>query len=173
MISTYWLITSCRFNMPLVAFDMSVLKPTEIASHLRLLLDSYTRLTGKVLLDASELDDDALIKELNNAPYALVSHGTEDDPVFNYGNNTALNVFAMSWDEFTTMPSKYSAEAPTREERQQLLSEVKDKGYVSRYHGIRIAKDGRRFPINDVTVWNVIDDEGIYRGQAATYVVAS
>ncbi|MFC1748834.1 MEKHLA domain-containing protein [Pseudomonadota bacterium] len=151
---------------------MSVLKPSEIASHIRLLLSSYQRLTGKVLIDVSNLSDDSLVTTLDKVPFVLVSHGTEDEPVFNYGNDAALQLFGMTWDEFTSLQSKYSAEAPTREERQHLLTEVKNKGYIDHYHGIRIAKDGHRFPIDNVTVWNVIDDDGVYCGQGATYVIA-
>jgi hypothetical protein len=38
---------------------------------------------------------------------------------------------------------------------------------VSGYQGRRIAKSGRRFLIQDVTVWNLVDADGILRGQAA------
>ena len=52
---------------------MSVLKPSEIASHIRLLLSSYQRLTGKVLIDVSNLSDDSLVTTLDKVPFVLVS----------------------------------------------------------------------------------------------------
>jgi MEKHLA domain len=50
-----------------------------------------------------------------------------------------------------------------------MLEGVRERGYIEGYRGIRVSKTGRRFLIDDVTVWNVIDPDGIYRGQAATY----
>lgn len=138
----------------------------QIRSHLQLLLDSYLRVTGRPLIEASNED---LIALLDNASFALVSHGTEVDPIFNYGNRTALKLFAMSWEEFTQLPSRYSAEAPNREERAQLLQQVKTKGYIDHYRGVRIDKHGRRFLIEEATVWNVYDIEQTYHGQAAAF----
>ena len=59
-----------------------------------------------------------------NAPRAIVAHGTEDDPVFFYGNRLALQLFKMSFDEFTRLPSRFSAEPLAREERSKLLQRV-------------------------------------------------
>ncbi len=36
----------------------------------------------------------------------MVSHGTESDPIFNYGNRKALELWELSWDDFIEMPSK-------------------------------------------------------------------
>jgi hypothetical protein len=35
---------------------------------------------------------------------------------------------------------------------------------------MRIAKSGRRFMITDTTVWNLVDESGIYDGQAAVFI---
>jgi hypothetical protein len=134
-----------------------------------LLLSSYQRLTGRTLLDAHGLSAAALVSAVDEAPFALVSHGTEADPIFNYGNLTALKLFGMSWAEFTALPSRYSAEQPNRAERERLLHEVKSNGFIDHYSGVRIAKGGGRFAIERATVWNVVDGEGRYQGQAATF----
>jgi hypothetical protein len=47
------------------------------------------------------------------------------------------------------------------------LAQVSTQGYSDHYSGIRISKTGRRFMIRAATVWNLIDGEGYYRGQAA------
>ena len=47
------------------------------------------------------------------------------------------------------------------------LRQVAERGYVDDYEGIRISKSGKRFPIADVTVWQLIDVDGTIRGQAA------
>lgn len=138
---------------------------------LRLLVDSYSRLTGRPLLDVVPDDAQELALALWHAPRAIVAHGTEADPVFFYGNRLALQQFEMSFEEFTQLPSRLSAEAPAREERARLLRQVSERGYVDDYAGMRIAKSGRRFMITNGTVWNLVDETGVYRGQAATFVV--
>ncbi len=140
-----------------------------LVPHLTLLLGSYHRLTGRLLLAADGLSPEALADAVNDAPFALVSHGIEVDPVFNYGNKTALRLFGMSGQEFTVLPSRYSAEQPNREARERLLHEVKNHGFIDDYSGVRIAKEGHRFLIERATVWNVIDEQGCYHGQAATF----
>jgi len=112
----------------------------------------------------------ALREALWNAPRAIVAHGTEADPVFFYGNRLALNFFEMSFDEFTRLPSRFSAEPLAREERAKLLERVTRQGYADNYSGMRIASSGKRFMIADGTVWNLVDEQGNHQGQAAVFV---
>lgn len=42
-----------------------------------------------------------------NTPRAIAAHGTEDDPLFFYGNRLALQLFEMSFDEFARLPSRF------------------------------------------------------------------
>jgi hypothetical protein len=65
------------------------------------------------------------------------------------------------------MPSRLSAEPLAREERARLLARVAARGYVDDYTGVRISSTGRRFRVRDATVWNLTDEQGYYRGQAA------
>ncbi len=104
-----------------------------------------------------------------NAPFALVSHGTQADPVLNYGNQTALNLWEMSWEELTRTPSRFTAELPNREERARLLATVTQRGFIDDYSGVRISKSGRRFRITRATVWNLITERGQPCGQAAMF----
>lgn len=138
------------------------------AGHVELLLKSYFRVTGKSLIQ-DHCDIVALSEKIFHAPFALVSHNTLNDPLFNYGNRTALLLFEMGWREFTSLPSRKSAEAVNRDERERLLNEVREKGFSDNYTGIRISSSGRRFRIEDAVVWNVTDDEGRYQGQAASF----
>lgn len=139
---------------------------------LRLLVESYHRLTGKKLLEGVPVDSAALRAAVWNAPRAIVAHGTEDDPVFFYGNRLALQLFEMSFAEFTRLPSRLSAEPLAQEAREKLLAKVVQQGYVDGYSGMRIASSGRRFMITDCTVWNLADEQGGYHGQAAVFVAA-
>jgi hypothetical protein len=139
-----------------------------LAEHAELLISSYHRLTGKDLVKKG-LADTEKYRALYDAPYAVVSHGTEDDPVFNYGNRTALSLFQMQWQEFTTLPSRKSAEPQNRAERERLLTRVTQDGFIDDYRGIRISSTGKRFWIEDATVWNLVNEKGEYCGQAAVF----
>lgn len=139
---------------------------------LRLLVESYHRLTGKHLLEGVPVDITALRTAVWNAPRAIVAHGTEDDPLFFYGNRLALQLFEMSFAEFARLPSRLSAEPLAQEAREKLLAKVAQQGYVDGYSGMRIASSGRRFMITDCTVWNLADEQGGYHGQAAVFVAA-
>ena len=138
-----------------------------LEQHVAVLLRSYTHFTGRPLADP-HLPVMEQACYLFFAPFVVVSHDAGADPVFTYGNQTALRLFEMSWEEFTAMPSRQSAEPMHQAERERLLATVARQGYCDGYQGIRIAKSGRRFLIQNVTVWNLIDECGTYCGQAAT-----
>lgn len=139
-------------------------------AHVRLLSDSLKRWSGCGLLDD---DPDPVIaaRRLYFAPFALLSHGAEADPVINYANHTAQQLFEMDWHTFIQLPSRLSAEAVVQQERDALLRRVSDNGYIDDYSGVRISSRGRRFRIEDATVWNLIDAAGNYRGQAAMFSI--
>lgn len=134
----------------------------------RLILDSYHLWTGENLFPLSATESERLGEAVFKAPFALVSHGTEEDPLFNYGNRMALEAFGYPWDEWINLPSRFSAEAPNREARQQLLDVVRRQGFSDGYQGIRIGKHGR-FEIRAAKVWNLLDSSGTARGQAACF----
>lgn len=134
------------------------------------LLRSHRTLTGRDLIPEIDLSDPATVaRKVFEAPFVIVSHGTESDPILNYGNATALKLWEMSWDTFTRTPSRLTAEPPNRDERARLLAEVTARGFIDNYSGIRISKTGRRFRIERATVWNVADESGLHIGQAATF----
>jgi hypothetical protein len=136
----------------------------------RLIVDSYRRLTGKVLIEDAPDGLAALGMALWQAPRAIVAHGTEDDPVFFYGNRLALQLFEMSFDEFARLPSRLSAEPLAQESREKALAKVTQQGFVEGYSGARIASSGRRFMISNTTIWNLTDEAGVCHGQAAVFV---
>ena len=107
-------------------------------------------------------------KQLFEADFIVASHGTQPDPIFNYGNQKALDIWELTWDEFIQTPSRKTAEAIEQQERNRLLKETTEKGY-SHFSTIRITNTGKRFKINNGIVWNVFDDVQKYQGQAAVY----
>jgi hypothetical protein len=139
-----------------------------ITVHTTCLAHSFKKWTGRDLL-SGDFSAEELPERLFNAPFVVVSHGTESDPILNYGNRTALELWEMSWDEFTRTPSRLTAEAPNRQERARLLQSVASKGFMDNYSGIRISKNGRRFAISRAIIWNLISETGEPCGQAATF----
>jgi hypothetical protein len=130
----------------------------------RLLNDSYLRLLDKPLVPEG-VDGAGWL--YSSAPFAVLAHDGGADPVFMYANRTAQACFEYSWDEFIQLPSRLSAEAAERADRQRLLDAVARQGFVTGYRGVRVAKSGRRFWIEDGTIWQLYDEHENYRGQAA------
>ncbi|ACB53077.1 unknown [Crocosphaera subtropica ATCC 51142] len=139
----------------------------------QLILSSFEHWLGRSLLEnfgITEVKTDPLdvSKQLFEADLIVVSHGTQRDPIFNYGNQKALDIWELTWSEFIQTPSRKTAEAIEQKERDRLLAETTEKGF-SYFSTIRITKTGKRFQINNGIVWNVIDKGQTYQGQAAVY----
>ncbi len=132
------------------------------------MLSSYKHWTGKELWPEDK-SDDILVQEIFFAPFVLCSSGIEPDPVLNYGNQKALDLWEMDWSTFTRTPGRGTAEPVEQKERDSFLETVRKQGYVDNYRGIRISKSGRRFEITQATVWNLVGENGEYAGQAATF----
>ncbi|MDX1387298.1 MAG: MEKHLA domain-containing protein [bacterium] len=133
-----------------------------------LILDSYRHWTGKDLLPKMQ-DEGERAHQLFEAPFVVVSHGTEADPILNYGNKKALELWEMTWDSFIHTPSRLTTEIVNRKEREQLLTKVSEQGYSQDYRGIRISSSGKRFRIEEAVVWNIVDENGVHFGQAAAF----
>ncbi len=132
------------------------------------MIRSHRHFTGRDLLPGVG-DGRELARRIHEAAFVLVSHGTEADPVLNYGNAAALALWVMTWEEFTRTPSRFTAEAPNREERARLLAAVTERGFIDDYSGVRITRTGRRFRIARATVWNLLTETDGPCGQAATF----
>lgn len=108
-------------------------------------------------------------QQIYHAPFALLSHGIESDPLINYANLTAQHLFEMNWSEITHLPSRLSAEMVAQEERDVLLKRVSEHGYIDNYSGVRTSKTGQRFMIHQATVWNLLSPDKKAIGQAAMF----
>lgn len=139
-----------------------------LCGHVLRLLDSYQHWTGQPLIP-NNLSSLECARYLFNAPFAVLSHTAEDDPIFSYANLTAMKLFESDWHHMTQMKSKSSAETPLQAERESLLQTVKEQGFSNSYSGIRISRSGKRFRISDAIVWNVLGSNGDLIGQAATF----
>jgi hypothetical protein len=146
----------------------SIWKTDRVIVQTACLAHSLKHWTGRELLSgvSSRME---LAQKVFEAPFVVVSHGTEADPVLNYGNHAALMLWEMSWEELTRTPSRLTAEAPSREERARLLEAVARRGFIDDYSSVRISKTGRRFRINRAMVWNLLTEGGKPCGQAAMF----
>lgn len=133
----------------------------------KLLLDSYETWVGHALIPRSGAIEDSRL--LFDAPFVVVAHGAEADPLLNYGNATALNLWQMTLDQFLGTPSRKTAEPVHRDERADLLNRTKRDGFIDDYSGVRIASTGQRFRIQEAIVWNLVNAAGDQVGQAATF----
>jgi len=148
-----------------------VTPPWQLASvidHSQRLLYSFEHWTGNPLLNLTGTDA-AMAQALFEAPFVLIAHGTEPDPIFNYANRRALEQWQLDWETFTQMPSRRTAEAMRQVERDRLLAQAAQQGYVANFTAVRITPAGQRFRIEDGILWNVIDATGQFWGQAAIY----
>ncbi|MDA0578231.1 MAG: MEKHLA domain-containing protein [Verrucomicrobia bacterium] len=137
-------------------------------AHSELLLDSFRHWTGRELLGTAERSP-TVAQALYQAPFVVVSHNTAPDPIFNYANAAALALFEMTWEQITATPSRASAEPLHQAERARFMARVTTHGFVDDYAGIRISRTGKRFRIQNATVWNILAADGTYHGQAATF----
>ena len=112
------------------------------------LVSSYRRTVGRepaFLEHCAHRSADWLYAQ---ASHCVLAHNTDPDPRFIYANRAAQTAFEYDWDEITSLPSRLSA---------------------TDYSGVRMAKSGRRFLIEEGVVWQLIDRDGAVRGQAATF----
>jgi len=139
-----------------------------ILSQSEMIAVSFKRWLGRHLVPPGLSPEDTALAMMK-APFVIASTDTERDPVLNYGNRTALGLWELTWNEFTRTPGRNTAEPMEREAREQFLSEVKRNGFVDNYAGIRISSTGRRFHIKRAIVWNLLDEDDGFRGQAVMF----
>ena len=139
-----------------------------IARWTQRLLDSYRHWIGKDLIERyGEPESEA--RALFESPLVVVSHGMEADPILNYGNQTALNLWEMTWERLIKTPSRLTAEPVNRAEREWMLEQARAQGFIDTYRGVRITGTGRRFLVENAVIWNVLDAGHERIGQAATF----
>ncbi|NEQ38281.1 MAG: MEKHLA domain-containing protein [Okeania sp. SIO3I5] len=143
-------------------------KQETIIRHTQRLLLSYKYWTGKSLLDIDGTRE-FMAQALWEAPFVIASHGMEENPIFNYGNQQALDLWEMSWEQFICTPSRKTVQPSEHEDRELLLNQAKTQGYISDYRGIRISSKGKRFLISNTIVWNLLDENQQQCGQGATF----
>jgi MEKHLA domain len=149
-----------NYNLPIYQQE-SVIKQSLI------IIKSYRHWTGKDLIDTSGTDQE-IAERLFKAHFPVLSHTNVADPIFNYGNKIALELWELDWTEFTQLPSRKSAEPIEQTERDRILKTCKEKG-ICNWSGVRISSTGKRYLISNGLLWNLLDENQQFCGQSATY----
>lgn len=130
-------------------------------AHAALMMTSYERLLGRSLAESAEA--------LYHSDAVVLSHDGTADPVLTYGNLTAQTLWEMDWDQLTTLPSRLTAEPAHQAQRDAMFAEMRAKGFIANYQGVRISASGQRFEIRNAVIWPLLDAHGVKHGEAATF----
>ncbi len=133
------------------------------SAHASLLAGSFERILRRSLLAGA--DGAALY----HADFPILSHDGADDPVLTYGNLAAQRLWEMGWDQLTAMPSRLTAEPGHRGQRAAMFEQMRAKGFIGNYAGVRISASGQRFEIRNAIIWPLLDEAGVKHGEAATF----
>ncbi len=149
------------FSFPPMDDDDIRIGGRDIIDHVKLLHDSLKKLTGRGLCERMGISDtvmDSNVDTYNNIclndRFVLVSHGIQEDPVYNFSNQAGLEAFVRSWDQFIKLPSRQSVVFQSFDEelRIKLMKRVTDDGYVEGASGIRVRGDDKFIRLVDAVV---------------------
>ncbi len=153
------------YNSPMISAPW--LAPQAVARAAQV-LDSFERLLGRPLIPRQD-SPEADARSLFEAPFPVLAHGTQADPLLDYGNRAALALWEMDWPRFTATPSRLTAEPDSRAAREKILHAAAERGYVAHYSGVRVSATGRRFRVEELILWRVADGGGLAAGLAAAF----
>lgn len=108
-------------------------------------------------------------QEVFAADQAVLAHDGGADPQLVYANATALRLWQRSWEEMIGLPSRFTAEPTERHERALALALAQQQEGLQGYGGIRVDSARRRFRIEGAKLWTLRDEQGLVRGQAASF----
>lgn len=132
---------------------------------MQLIIDSYARLTGRPILPVSQANPNGLWQ----APFAVIAQATEADPIFFYGNRTAIALFETDAAGLIGIASRRSAKPANRAERASLFERVPGKASLTITRGTMSRAKGREFRIEQATGWTLADEDNVIKGQAARF----
>jgi MEKHLA domain len=104
-----------------------------------------------------------------NHRFGILSHGIQEDPIYNYGNCAALQLFEQTLETLCQTPSRYSTVESLMEDRQQLIQNIRQMGYGTITNAVRTTSRGKLFVIPTIWIWHVYHDDGRRIGLAALY----
>jgi len=130
------------------------------------ILDSFRRCVGRELIGRSgDAAEDA--SRLFDLPLAVLAHDTAPQPLLDWANAAAAAAFDATPESLLGRLSSATAPPDATADRRQLFEALARDGFVTGYSGVRVSLTGRRFIIDDVTVFEVTDAAGRPAGHAA------
>ena len=75
----------------------------------------------KNITTAQELD--------RNERFGILSHGLQEDPIYNYGNRASLELFEQTIENLCQTPSRYSTVPSLMDDRDKLIKQIEDVGH--------------------------------------------
>ena len=102
--------------------------------------------------------------------FAVLSHGNQSDPIYNYVNAAGFRVFRWPEEVYYQLPSRKSApEGAARNERAKVVDTtvVKDITYIG--EAVRVRYPNATVTLRDAILWNVYDDDGYRVGQTVLF----
>lgn len=145
-----------------------------LENHIRLLSESLQTSSGTDMfqwinnqspeapvMTASQID--------SNKRFGVLSHGTQPDPIYNYGNQASLELFEYSIGDLCQTPSRFSTVPELMEDRSKLIEEIETQGFGYIDNAIRVSANDTLFLISKILVWTVFDDDNNRIGLAAIY----
>ena len=102
--------------------------------------------------------------------FAVLSHGNQSDPIYNYVNAAGFRVFRWPEDVYYQLPSRKSApEGAARNERARVIDNTVagDITYIG--EAVRVRYPNATVTLRDAILWNVYDDDGCRAGQTVLF----
>src|SRR6476659_4618299 len=99
---------------------MEIWMNPDTVKHCKLIEKNYKFWTGKELFEG-RLNELELSEKMYNAPFVILSHGIQADPIYNYVNLKAQQLWEYTWDEMIKLPSRRSAGTNETAQRLELI----------------------------------------------------
>lgn len=147
---------------------------SSLSDHIGYLDRSLKKTSGTCLFEwMNERSEDAEVTTAalldENQRFGVLSHGTQPDPIFNYGNKASLELFGYKIEELCRTASRLSTVPELMNDRDTLIQDIETRGYGYIADAVRVKYDGELFVIDSILVWTVFDEADKRIGLAAVY----
>mmetsp|Transcript_12925 Transcript_12925/g.17671 ORF Transcript_12925/g.17671 Transcript_12925/m.17671 type:complete len:252 (-) Transcript_12925:59-814(-) len=136
---------------------------TDVIMHSLMLLESFRKAAGTPLMEGADISSAPTM--LFKAPFCLVSATTNDEPVLNYANQTALDFLGYTWEELTSLSLEKIIN--DKDKFNEAVKQAEDN--TSKYTGDFLTKSGSAVPAEDSNVWCIKSGKGDVVGRAISW----
>mmetsp|Transcript_17266 Transcript_17266/g.49473 ORF Transcript_17266/g.49473 Transcript_17266/m.49473 type:complete len:235 (-) Transcript_17266:773-1477(-) len=102
--------------------------------------------------------------------FAVLSHGNQTDPIYNYVNTAGFRVFRWPAEVYYRLPSRKSApEGSARQQRAKVIDDTVAEDITYIEEAVRVRYPNDTVTLRDAILWNVYDDGGYRVGQTVLF----